>query len=179
MSCPHPAGVLTSLLAHTLRPEGQNFSGSARIEGGAEGSHFRIFSTRSTQTGSTAAAFRLHPAAARSKATRKKAARGALMAPHHSRRIRAGSSPEISREACAPCPERLAHGAHRRSARGGHCAEDRSTGARGGAEADRARSRTSRRCTDGLSKVRGEPLKDFLFDATACSSGESGGRTAR
>lgn len=85
MNCPQPAGVLTSLLAHDFRLGGQNFSGSDRIEGGAVGSHLRIFSTSVVQSGSTAGAFRLHPAAARSAAIKNRAARAGFIAAHRSR----------------------------------------------------------------------------------------------
>lgn len=80
MNRAHPAGVLTSLPAQDFRLGGQNFSGSERIDGGAVESHFRIFSTRVTQSGSTAGALRLHPAAARSPAIEKSAARASFMA---------------------------------------------------------------------------------------------------
>lgn len=85
MNCPHPAGVLTSLLAHDFRLGGQNFSGSDRIDGGAVGSHLRIFSTSIVQSGSTAGAFRLHPAEAKSAVIKSRAARAGFMAAHGSR----------------------------------------------------------------------------------------------
>jgi hypothetical protein len=90
MNCPHPAGVLTSNLPHERRCAGQNFSGSERIEGGAEGSHFKIFSTNAAQSGSTGAGLRLHPGAARSMNARVEMATASFTSADRSRGRRRG-----------------------------------------------------------------------------------------